>query len=539
MAGILVLGVLLRLPNLQTLPELTDEAHEVLWGLAIAREQSLPLTNYRAYDGALYNYLLAFVFRLVGSDLEIPRVVMLWLGLATLPLVCLCVRRAHGTAAGLLAAAMLAVSPIHIVVNSHVAWGNCLTPLLTTLAFWLVYRAIHTAGRATAAGRPPGDRAPAMRPCETGAMAEHGGRHEGAWNLAPAALLLGMALQTHPTVLALLPGVALAVALSRPRLALSRWTVLSLLAFLAGYSNMLVFNLQTGFQSFRVAQQIRAEYTGAARPFGEEYLENLGTLLLSLFRMVGGAIEDRAAPTAFLADPALLAAALVVVVGVAWAVRRGDLLPLLVTLSSVLLLPLANDRYEPITDGRYLAPLLPLLFGAASRLVVDAVRPGTGEGSVSRSVRAASLLALALLLLAPLIGLRRYNDQSTDIALRGERLLEAFRISQTNLPAGSTALVDRDLERVVLGAGSSELLAFEYAFTMRSVPHRVVRLTPGSLATTMAAQPTAGSRLVVLERAKRKLLDPRLQVRQLDADLPEKGAKPSGYGIYLMSWQGR
>jgi hypothetical protein len=561
LAAIVVLGALLRIPNLQTLPELTDETHEVLWGLSISRGQSLPLTDYRAYIGALYNYFLALVFRLVGSDPETPRLLMLGLGLATMPLVFLCVRRAHGTGAGLLAAALLAVSPVHVVVNSHIAWGNCATPLLTTLAFWFVYRAlgsiaagrgpavilseakdqvrvesadlIPSAGSGQALRSAQDDRGNAQN--DRGLLASPLPRttRDPAWNLVPAALLLALALQTHPSVLAIFPGLALAVALARPGLLLSRWAPFALLAFLAGYANMIVFNLQNNFQSLRVAQQIRAEYAGAPRPFGDEYLANLGTLLLALFRMVGGAIEDRASPLSFLADPILVAAAVFVLAGLIWTASRGDRLPLLVAVSSVLLLPLFNDRYEPITDGRYLMPLLPLLFGATSRLALDALR---NRRSV---IRLSAAVAVAVLIVAPLISLRRYHEQSLDIVLRGARLNEAIKIAQANLPPGSSATLDRDLERVVLGAGSTELMAFEYAFTMRAVPYRIVRLTPTTLATSMAAQPTPASRLVIMDRAKRKLLDPRLQVRQLDADLPEKDAKPSSYAVYVMSWQAR
>jgi hypothetical protein len=42
-----------------------------------------------------------------------------------------------------------------------------------------------------------------------------------------------------------------------------------------------------------------------------------------------------------------------------------------------------------------------------------------------------------------------------------------------------------------------------------------------------------------MERAKRKLLDQRLQVRQLDAEEIERGVQPFVYGIYLVRWDPR
>jgi hypothetical protein len=99
--------------------------------------------------------------------------------------------------AGLLAAGLLATNGPHVVVNSHIAWSNCLTPLLTTLAFWALLRA----GEA--------------RPF-----------------LPLAGLLLGLALQTHPLVVAMLPGLALAVLLHDARSLRTPWPWLAAAAFL-------------------------------------------------------------------------------------------------------------------------------------------------------------------------------------------------------------------------------------------------------------------------------------------------------------------
>jgi hypothetical protein len=60
-------------------------------------------------------------------------------------------------------------------------------------------------------------------------------------------------------------------------------------------------------------------------------------------------------------------------------------------------------------------------------------------------------------------------------------------------------------------------------------------LTPSVLANLLAS-PGQTERLVILERAKRKLLSPRLKVRQLDAETPDPGERPSAYGVYLLSW---
>jgi 4-amino-4-deoxy-L-arabinose transferase-like glycosyltransferase len=512
LAGAVLVGLAaaVRVPNLQTLPELSDEMFDAMASLLIARGESLPLANATAYQGPLINYLQAALFRVIGPNLQAPRVMMLVLGVLTVPLVFLCVRRAQTAAAGVLAAAMLAASPVHILVHSHVAWGNCLTPVLTTAAFWLVYRAL---------------RQPEL-PCR---------RPDSSWNLLPAGLLFGLALQTHPTVFGLLPGTVLALALARPRLFVSRWLWLAGLGMALGYANMLAFNLAHSFESVTFAQYIRARYTGAEPDFGRNYLQNIGALLLGLFRMIGGGVEDRARAGAFLFDPMLLAPALIVLFGLIWAFRRGDRLPLLVTLLDVALLPVVNNRYEPITDGRYLAPLLPLLYGAAAGLLVELWKVGHLWRRRRIVPRAICLVGLASFLLTPLLGVARYNQQNLGTALRTARLWTALDLAERQRPSGTEILLDRDLKRTVLGAGSTVLLPFEYAFTMHGVPYRLLRVTPSSLA-AIAEEAGTGDRLLVMERAKRELLDARLNVRQLDAEAPERGERPSVYGLYLVRW---
>jgi hypothetical protein len=62
LAAVVIIALGLRLPHLTLVPQFTDESLEVLWSLPIARGESFPLTNYDAYYGALFNYLVAAAF---------------------------------------------------------------------------------------------------------------------------------------------------------------------------------------------------------------------------------------------------------------------------------------------------------------------------------------------------------------------------------------------------------------------------------------------------------------------------------------------
>ena len=82
--------------------------------------------------------------------------------------------------AGGIAGLLLATSPAHTVISSHVPWVHSVTPLLATGSLWLMVRACN--------------------------------RHEPR-SLLIAGLLAGVTLQTHPTAFPLLMGAGLATAL--------------------------------------------------------------------------------------------------------------------------------------------------------------------------------------------------------------------------------------------------------------------------------------------------------------------------------------
>lgn len=493
-----VVALLVRLPHVQTLPKLSDELFNAILAWSIARGERLPLVNPTAYIGPLFDYLEAGLFLLAGPNLFAPRALILVLGVLTVPTLFLYARAAHGPAVAALATLLLALSPVHVLVNSHVAWTNCLAPLLTTPALWLVHRAV--------AGR-------------------------GAWGLVPAGLLLGLALQTHPTIFTLLPAVGLYAAVRGRSLLRTPWPYLAGLGLLLGYANMIVFNVLHPLESVVFARGIQVRYTGEMPDPTRDYLENLGMLLLGLHRGLGGAVEDRDGLADFLLDPISAAMVGLALAGLGLAARRGFWLPLAVVASMVLLLPLLNDRYEPVLDGRYTAPLLPLLYAAVALAALELWRRLVAR---PRLLGGAACLVLGLVLLAPGLGIVRYYQQNAAAGLRMGRLWSAIDLAHAAQPASSEALLDKDLERVVLGAGSTELSAFEYGYVLRERAYRVARVTRGGLVQAMQGQT---ERLVVMEQNKRKEMDPRLRFRQVDAQLSERGVQPSAYAVYLVSWE--
>src|SRR4051794_4142666 len=145
--ALVLLAAAVRWPNLNILPPYTDETEESLRAWAIAQGQLRALTNVDAYVGALWSYVVAGGVRILGRSPEVPRLLSLVAGAMTVAATYLLGRQLHGVLVGALAAFLLAVSAAHILVNSHVSWSNCATPLFTTLAIWLLVRALDQPGR--------------------------------------------------------------------------------------------------------------------------------------------------------------------------------------------------------------------------------------------------------------------------------------------------------------------------------------------------------------------------------------------------------
>src|SRR3954451_2662190 len=75
-----VLAFAVRWPNLQYIPQFTDEVFDgqVAYGIW---EGKRPLIGVNAYTGAFYYYVLAGVFWLFGPSISTPRVLVLILGI--------------------------------------------------------------------------------------------------------------------------------------------------------------------------------------------------------------------------------------------------------------------------------------------------------------------------------------------------------------------------------------------------------------------------------------------------------------------------
>jgi 4-amino-4-deoxy-L-arabinose transferase-like glycosyltransferase len=456
--GLALLALVIRVPSLLTVPRFTDEQLEVLYTLPLYRHQALPLVGFDPYTGPVFSYLLAALFWVVGPQPYVPRVLVLLIGVATVAAVYLLGRSVGGRLAGLIAAGLLATSATHVLVNSHIAWSNSMTPLFTTLAFATVMPAVT---------RRSGPR------------------------LAAAGLVFAIALQTHPTVIAFLPGVILALLWRHPRLLLGGWGLLAMLLLIAGYSNVLIYTLPgRGEDPYRLAagasipgwsadsdethrRLLEQRQSGIAGQAGVgSYLANLGAMAHNLPRLAGSIVEERPNWTDYLLDATFWLYAALFVVGLVWPLGRANPLPLLATSSYVVALMFFNGRYEPIFSGRYLVPLLPLAFSGFGTLVADVWSEVSGQ--VPRLVLASIVVLLIAYPLLPLLRYLQHNGQDGQVdvdLIQSAATLAAAR--RTTEPL----VLDEALGRHSLPGGGDLLMSLQVFLELRNAAYEIGAVT--------------------------------------------------------------
>lgn len=514
----------IRLPHLWTVPRFTDETLEVLHSLDIVRAGARPLTNYDSYYGALHNYLVAAALWLSSESPLAPRALVLLAGPVTCAFTYLLARDLVRSAtvenpaavdwsrlAGLVAGLMLATNGAHVAVSSHIAWSNCLTPLFTTAALLLLVRGASTASVTGVSG-------PA---------------------LAGAGLLFGLALQTHPLVITLLPGIAIFVLWRARRSLATPWPYVAVALFLLAYANVLVYNWQNGWETVISARRIQAEYTSDDQA-SVGYAAAVGAMLVMLARLLGGAVDQRESIVNYLADPIVTLGVLLAIAGVLVFARRGQPLPLLACVSLLALLPMVNPKFQTLLTSRYLMPIVPLLMASSAALlagpIVQAARGRSGEPSRSHIVILSAIgagVAAAALILAPLGSLDRYYARAFQRSDTNERIFRlASEVAAIHRATDERVVIDDSMGAELPDTGLTEVRGFEHLLIFERVPYRAVRISPSRLQDELRGE---SSVLAVLNARDAAAAAVRLAVTSLDSRPTASSGRASDYRIYRLA----
>ena len=325
-----VVTVLVRVQYLSDIPRYLDEINEITPAFDIVRGTSFPLVSGPKHLGAFFDYILAGAMLVFGRSPDLPRAVVLGTGVLTVLLTYGYARTLGGRWAGLIAAALLAVSAPHVLLSSRVAWSASLTPLFGIGAAWTLELAVSR-------GRP--------------------------WLLLVAGLLAGLALQAHPSFVALLPGFALVGLLRGWHLLRRPQLYLAGAVFLAAFTNVMLYNWQSSVGGLRsVSQQYPGEGLGT-----DVYVANLGAPLHGLLLALSSSVDPTRLPSVF--EPFVLFVGVLSLVALLSLAQRSSALPVLVVLSALLVLPLIHDDFTPLFKSRYTMPLVPLVYVAVAVLL--------------------------------------------------------------------------------------------------------------------------------------------------------------------------
>ena len=274
--------------------------------------------------------------------------------------------------AGLVAAVLLATSAAHVVVSSHAALAHNLAPLFVTAGLFSLERAL--------------------------------GTRDGRW-LVPGGALLGLALQTHPSVAALLPGAALALWRTGRGLILSGWGPAGLAALVLAYATVLATVFQgTSIPPESLGTVVTAQDQGGRSALGA-YGRALSLELFMVWRLLASQLADRSPTDNGLLDPLAWPYVGLALLGLAILALRGrPLLPLAAS-GFLLILPAFAASDGAMSVGRTLMPVVVIGLTATGVAVGTFAPLVTRRGSLARL---AVVGALLLVVLAPLADLRAY-----------------------------------------------------------------------------------------------------------------------------------
>lgn len=432
--GLVLVAALVRLPNVHVVPPYTDETEEALRAWAIVQGELRPLVNVDSYIGALWSYVVAAGFVVFGRDAEIPRLASLAAGALTVGVTYLVGRRLLGQRAGLVAAVLLAANGAHVLVSSHVAWSNCVTPLFTTTAIWLLLRALDVPGHPV--------------------------------RLGLAGLAWGLAMQTHPSVIAFLVGAAIYALWRDPRLPLrpGAWLAVALLA--VGYGNVLVYNLGSGFDTLTQAQRVGSEYAGGSGIDSRGYVASVLGILMLIVHTTAGVVEPRMTAAEYLVDPRVLMALTGLLAALAWSIKRREPLLVCLVVPVVVLIPALNQRWSPILASRYIMPLVPVALVMIAGLIVAVT-----EWRASRhGVRwGAALGAAGLVALVQLGGLWVYYQAEIAAGRSNDGPWRMIRMVEEQRRSREPFVVHSDLHLLPTGGGGTWAKALDYLLELEDV----------------------------------------------------------------------
>ncbi|MEN6349095.1 MAG: glycosyltransferase [Syntrophomonas sp.] len=410
--GLFVLALAVRLPWLWQIPRYIDELREVALGYSIYLGEALPLHNAAQDIGAMHNYILAAIFAIFGPNIYLPRLYVAVTGALTVVLLYRLGFLLFDRWTGLVAAGLLLSSGMHIMVT-HMAWANCTTPFFFTLALLATEVARH--------------------------------KKSGGWLLA-ASLLWAATLQTHSSAV-IYVSVAAVYILSpffRSRASIKAgWYYGGILLFLAGYFNMIYFNIVSRGGSIRWLSN--KGYAMEQQPGVQSFFLNLEQMLIELVRSIASIYAEHTHLLSYLLNPLFLLALLLLLLGSWAAIKKQQSLPVWMLLGGMMVIPWINHRYTFYLATRYIMPLIICALLLLAVGVVFLIREGKQHVQNGRIIVVPATAILLLFIVYQLFPFYSYCARSNSTNLSNQVALQVMSVVNHYERGKTLVLIDRDL----------------------------------------------------------------------------------------------
>lgn len=494
-----VLGLMVRLPNLMTVPVFQDETRQAIWAMQIWPGGQLLLSGFDSYVGPVFAYLLAVGYFFLGLDPAVARIVVVILAACTVGLTYLLARALGLQRTGSALATLLVLSnPHHILINSHLGWSNAIAGFFTTALLYALALAVN---------------------------------RQRVRLLLAAGLLAGLALQAHPVIALMLPGLLIWFVTDRRarRHMRSPWPYLAVLLALATYAVVIIHNLQTGFFGLEEAQ-LRS-YIWQQDPTLNTYLSNFARLTTQLTQVAGGVLEST---NAFGIIPVVFIVWLAA--GLLTALKTRLWLPLFAVVSVWTLMPYFSNHYGTLITTRltnHLTPPIAVMMAAAGEAFVRWLRQRLPNADKRRiSTQTAMLVATSILFMGsiyPLIPLTRYY-QSRITAQQTNAEFFSFHDLLRSTYHGSTVYVSESLDDLRIGDSGSVAYVIDLFLSLDQVSHE--QLPAAHILERLIAKSERA--LLILHTRDLEILEPGVPLKLQSAEA-NTTALQRGYALYVVA----
>ncbi len=492
--GLIVIGLLARLPYLMQVPYFEDETLEALVALKVYPGGQLIATGWDNYIGPLYSYLVALGYAIFGLNPIVPRALVMIMGALTVGLTYLLARTVGLNKLGsFIAALLLLTSPHHILINSHVAWSNSMLGFFTTALLLTLVLAIK--------------------------------RSQPRWLLA-SGLLVGLSLQAHPVFMIMLPGILIWFLIEPQgrRFMRTRWPYLGALLALIVYGVVIVHNLQASL--YGVAEAQARTYIWQTNPTISTYIENFGRLVLQLFRVAGGQLDGPENPIVLL-GPALIFVVWLIAAAI-YSIRAKLKMPLIVVGAMVLIMPYISNHYGTIVTTRltnHFTPLIAIMMGAAGAALVRWIAQRRSSVTVVRRLSFAAASVLILVSIYPIAPLVNYYQARV---VDGKTNAEFFALNDhiTSIDSGAAVYLSSSLSDLRLGGSGNVGYVYDYFLSLDQLPHET--LPPARILERLSTQ--SDRSLLILNLHDLDLLGQYIPLTPQPLD----AARARGYDLYVV-----